>query len=97
LIDLNQISTRKEKITDSVFCNEIKNAIKLLLDFVRDYVPRSPYFNEVVILSANFNNLEAEKRQGVIDFKDADLKRNRFLTQILTIPDLIVEELQNAA
>lgn len=95
-MDINQIITRKESITDSVFCNEIKNAIRLLLDFVRDFVPKSPYFNEVIILSANFNNLETEKRQGIIDIKDAEVRRNRYLTQILTIPDLVMEELQHA-
>ncbi|MBL7773545.1 MAG: hypothetical protein JNM95_11835 [Chitinophagaceae bacterium] len=92
-----QIQLKIEQINDCVAGNEINNAIKILLDLVKDYAAKTMFFKEVTILSANYHSLESEKRMGVLSMQDAELKRNKLLMQILSIPDDLVCELQNAA
>ncbi|MEM1215588.1 MAG: hypothetical protein AAGJ82_07885 [Bacteroidota bacterium] len=89
----NDINKRVEEIQDLIATDKVRDAIKLLLGFVRDFSDEKEDVNEVIVISQKSNRLEKLERRGAISFDDATTERNKLLYQILDFMDSIVDNL----
>ncbi|CAK8717016.1 Effector-associated domain-containing protein [Candidatus Electrothrix laxa] len=64
--------------------DNLKEAVKRLMDFVRDFGEEdSEHLNEVIVISSNFNRLEKTERRGTLSYDEAAQRRNKLLYQSL--------------
>ncbi len=78
--------------------DEVPEAMKLLLDFVRDFSDDKEDKKEVIVISHSYNRLERQERRGVLNFELADQQRRKLLYQILDFMDDMMDRLsQNLA
>ncbi len=85
----NKIRERSEEIHLLIASDSIPQAIKLLLDYVRDFSDDKSDVNEVIVISSGYHRLEKAERRGVLAFEEVELKRNQILYQILGLIDSI--------
>ncbi|MFK8007285.1 MAG: hypothetical protein AB8H03_12985 [Saprospiraceae bacterium] len=77
------IQSRLFEIQDLIAMDEVSNAIKLSLDFVREFSEDHEKLHMVVLLSSQFNYNKNQMNLGLIKYEDVYLKRNQILTGIL--------------
>ena len=85
----NNIRERSEEIQLLIASDSIQQAIKLLLDFVKDFSDDKDDVNEVIVLSSGYSRLEKTERRGSLPFDQIEQKRNQLLYQILGLLDSI--------
>ena len=85
----NDIGKRAEEIQLNIASDNIPQAIKLLLDFVKDFSEDKDNINEVIVLSSSYNRLDKAERRGTLPFDQIEQKRNQLLYQILGLIDSI--------
>ncbi len=73
--------------------DNIRQAIKKLLDFVKDFSDDSADKHEVIIISSNYHRLQRESRTGLINVKDSIQQRNSLLFQMLEFIDDLIDRL----
>lgn len=83
---------RITEIKDLVASGDLSRAIKRTLDLTREMNQNKEYLNEVVILSSNLYGLESKIRQNIIETNTAEIIRNKFLYQLLSLLDRIHEQ-----
>jgi hypothetical protein len=85
----NDIQARRFEVQMLIAEDNIKEAVKRLMDFVRDFADEdSDCLNEVIVISSNFNRLEKAERRGTLSYDEAAQRRDKLLYQAL---DLIKE------
>lgn len=75
------------EIHELIALDNIPQATKRLLDFVRDFSEENEQLNEAIIICNNCNRLLKQERRMVLSFEQIELQRNRILFQILNFLD----------
>ena len=83
----NHIKERSEEIQLLIASDSVQQAIKLLLDFIRDFSNEKEDINEVIVISSSYSRLEKAERRGVLPFEQVEMKRNQLLYQVLGLLD----------
>lgn len=89
----NHIQERSEEIQMLIASDSVQQAIKLLLDFIRDFSNDKEDINEVIVISSSYSRLEKAERRGTLPFEQVEIKRNQLLYQILGLLDDITNNL----
>jgi hypothetical protein len=93
MVPANDIAGRSEEIRLLIAEDNVGQATKRVMDFVRDFSEDRESLNEVVVISNSFSRLERKDRQGLLDFDEADKQRRRLLFQILGLVDAVEQAL----
>ncbi|QYZ66479.1 MAG: hypothetical protein HPY30_11025 [Gammaproteobacteria bacterium (ex Lamellibrachia satsuma)] len=71
--------------------DNISEAIKRLMDFVRDFSrDNADDLNEVIVISASYNRLNKAERRGTTAFDEIEQRRNKLLYQALALMDGVI-------
>lgn len=89
----NSIQERTEEIQSLIAADNVPQAIKLLMDFVRDFTADKENVQEVIVISSNYHRLEKIERRGSIPYEQIEQNRSKLLYQILGLIDSIENEL----
>lgn len=89
----NDIGKRTDEIRDLIFNDKVTQAVKRMMDFVRDFSGDKGDLREVIVISASYHRLEKAERRGTLHFEDLEERRTKLLFQALELIDGIVEEL----
>ncbi|MBL3589539.1 MAG: hypothetical protein DIZ78_08020 [endosymbiont of Escarpia spicata] len=87
----NDLSQRHQQIQLLFADDNISEAIKRLMDFVRDFSrDNADDLNEVIVISASYNRLNKAERRGTTGFDEIELRRNKLLYQALALMDGVI-------
>ena len=87
MIFSNDISKRCEEIQLLIAEDNIPQATKRLMDFVRDFSQDREDLNEIVIMSASYNRLRRKERGNLLNYDEIERKRNQILMSMLGFLD----------
>lgn len=73
--------------------DNVRHAAKRMLDFVRDFSEDRADLNEIVVITSNYNRLERNERNNLIEFREAGVQRNKILFHMLEFIDALVDRL----
>jgi hypothetical protein len=94
----NDIRLRRGEIHNLIAEDCVAEAIKRLMDYVRDFAEQDQDpLNEAIVISASFKRLEKAERQGILDFDKLEQKRNRLLYQLLELMDNVTGQASGLA
>lgn len=82
------ILARKEEIQELIANDNIRDAVRRAMDFVKDFGDKSNLY-EVIIFSNNFNQLQGLLRLSQVSFEEATRRRNQILLGILDLLDQV--------
>lgn len=91
-IEPNDILKRAEQIEDLISSNRLEQAIKRLLDFVRDFANDSFYKKQVILLSANIIEMKNNQMNNILSYETICLERNRLIMSMLGLVEQITEQ-----
>jgi hypothetical protein len=83
------IKERRVEIELLIADDNIAEAVKRLMDYVRDFSADNEDLNEVIVISANFKRLEKAERRGMIDFDEVGSRRDKLLYQVFGLMDSV--------
>ncbi|RRS33347.1 MAG: hypothetical protein OI74_08120 [Gammaproteobacteria bacterium (ex Lamellibrachia satsuma)] len=87
----NDLSQRHQQIQLLFADDNISEAIKRLMDFVRDFSrDNADDLNEVIVISASYNRLNKAERRGTTAFDEIEQRRNKLLYQALALMDGVI-------
>ena len=89
-------SKRYQEIQTLFARDEVQQAIKRLMDFVRDYSSESNHnenINDAIVISAAFSRLEKHERRGILAISDVEQERQKLLYKALGLLDDVVEQI----
>ena len=69
--------------------DNVSQAIKRSMDFVRDFGNHRDLLNEVIVISGNYNRIKNNSRRGLLAVDEADPKFNKLLYQLLDLLDQV--------
>lgn len=90
----NDIKLRSEEIQTLVATNDIKPAIKRLMDFARDFSKDDRHLDEVIVLSAEYHDLETARRRENIDYQTATKEKRKLLFTAFELMRTIIQDLR---
>ncbi len=93
MVASNDIAGRSEEIQLLIAADNIGQATKRVMDFVRDFSEDREDLKEVIVISNSYTRLERRERQGVLEFDEAEKHRRKLLFQILGLLEAIEQEL----
>ena len=93
MVASNDIAGRSEEIQLLIAADNIGQATKRVMDFVRDFSEDREDLKEVIVISNSYTRLERRERQGVMEFDEAEKHRRKLLFQILGLLEAIEQEL----
>jgi hypothetical protein len=91
------IKERRVEIELLIADDNIAEAVKRLMDYVRDFSADNEDLNEVIVISANFKRLEKAERRGMIDFDEVGSRRDKLLYQVFGLMDTVTGALGGVA
>lgn len=91
MVAANDINQRTEEIQMLIASDNVPQATKRLMDYVRDFSESKDFLNEVIVISATYNRLDKQERRSLINFDEAEKRRNRLLFQMLQL----IEDIQD--
>lgn len=91
------IKERRVEIELLIADDNIGEAVKRLMDYVRDLSTDKEDLNEVIVISANFKRLEKAERRGLIDFDEVGSRRDKLLYQVFGLMDSVTSALGGVA
>lgn len=83
----NDIGKRYQEIQFLVAEDNVPQAVKRLMDFIRDFSDDTECLNEVIVISSSYHELKKEYRKGVVPFEQYEQRRNRILFWMLGLLD----------
>lgn len=83
------VNTIKEQVAQ----NRLEQAIEELKNFMQNH----DYYNEVIIQSARYNDIESQIRMNTVSKIDADVEKNKIRLAILQIADNIQKHIIKSA
>jgi hypothetical protein len=83
----NDIARRRDEIKFLIADDNVLQALKRLLDFVRDFSDDTDHLNEGIVISASYARLEKHERRGTLPFQDVVQQRTQLLYQALALID----------
>ncbi|CAK8711404.1 MAG: hypothetical protein CDV28_11819 [Candidatus Electronema aureum] len=87
----NDIKERHSEVQMLFAEDNINEAVKRLMDFVRDFSQdNSDNLNEVIVISSSFSRLEKAERRGTLSYDEVDQKRNKLLYQALDLMETVI-------
>jgi hypothetical protein len=87
----NDLSQRYQQIQLLFADDNIGDAIKRLMDFVRDFSRDDKEdLNEVIVISASYKRLDKVERRGTAGFDEIEQRRNKLLYQALALMDGVI-------
>ncbi|MCI5158200.1 MAG: hypothetical protein D3906_07110 [Candidatus Electrothrix sp. AUS1_2] len=87
----NDIKKRHSELQMLFAEDKIPEAIKRLMDFVRDFSQDdTDTLNEVIVISSNFSRLEKAERRGTLNYDEVDQKRAKLLYQSLELMEAVI-------
>ena len=92
MIKANDFVGRTEEIYDLVSDDHVEQALKRILDFVKDFSSDREYQNEVVIAIGEYKGIKGTLRRGEIDWKEAGSERRKLLLRVLGLITAIEED-----
>ena len=93
----NDVRQRRTEIQLLVAEDSIAEAIKRLMDYVRDFSQEEDPLNEVIVISASYRRLEKAERQGTLEFDTLEQRRNKLLYQALGLMDSVTSQASRLA
>ncbi len=93
MVQPNNILKRQEEIQMLIAEDNVRHAAKRMLDFVRDFSEDRADLNEIVVITSNYNRLERNERNNLIEFREAGVQRNKILFHMLEFIDALVDRL----
>jgi tetratricopeptide (TPR) repeat protein len=78
------------KVRELVAGNKIEEAIQQMIDLAK--IVGQDYWDEALTISANYQSLENELRQGLLGPTEAQARRNRLIDQLLDLGRIIERE-----
>ena len=93
IVPPNDIGSRCIEIQDLIAGDNVCQATKRLMDFVRDFSSQKEHLQEVIVISATYNRLDKYERRNTLSFNDLEVKRNQLLFQILDLLDEVQKQL----
>ncbi len=88
----NDIKARKEEIHDLIADGDIRQGVKRVLDFARNFSDENEHINEAVAISADFNLLRDTERKRTLVFDEFRRQRTMLISQILDFIDRVIED-----
>ena len=79
------IISRKEQIQLLIAADNIPEAVRRSMDYIKDFGNNKNDLMEVIVYSNNFSQLTRMERQGQIDLDDARRRRNQVLFGMLEL------------
>jgi hypothetical protein len=87
----NDIKERHFEVQMLFAEDNIDQAVKRLMDFVRDFAQdSSEHVNETIVISSSFSRLEKAERRGTLSYDEAEQKRNKLLYQALDLMEEVI-------
>ena len=93
MVASNDVAGRSEEIHLLIAADNVGQATKRLMDFVRDFSEDRENLKEVIVISNSYTRLERLERQGLLEFDEAEKHRRKLLFQILGLLESIEQEL----
>ncbi|MCB9352267.1 MAG: ABC transporter ATP-binding protein [Lewinellaceae bacterium] len=91
MIPANDILGRRNEVKDYVAASDIENAVRRLIDFMRDFIPEME--NDALLLSRKFTDLERNERLALLDYKDTEITKGQISNGILKTLDIAYSKL----
>jgi phenylalanyl-tRNA synthetase alpha subunit len=89
----DNIAERHQEIQMLVADDEVPQAVKRLMDFVREFSKNKDDLNDIIVISASYNRLEKHERRGTLPTSEVEQQRNQLLYRALSLLDDIVEQI----
>lgn len=86
----NEKKEAVDKVRELVARNKIEEAIRQMIDLAK--IIGADYRDEALTVSANYQSLENELRQGLLGPSEAQTRRNRLIDQLLDLGRIIERE-----
>jgi hypothetical protein len=86
------ITAKHQRIQQSIASDDIESAIKLSMDFARDFSSDNESLHEIIVISNSYNRLNKDERRGILEYDKADNKRVNLLFKMLDLLDSITQE-----
>ncbi len=86
MIPANDISGRRNEIKDFLAAADLDNAVKRLIDFLRDFLPELE--NDALLLSRKYSDIERNERLGLLDYQAIEIAKNQVGNGMLKTLDL---------
>lgn len=96
MIESSDIVRRSDEIRELIANNEGIEAVKKLMDFVRDFSENRRHLDEVTVISADLRQLESELRRERIKFAAARKIRNSIIFSSLELMSTVVDAASKA-
>lgn len=93
MIAPNDIDGRGQEIELLVAADNVIQATRRLMDFVRDFSQNPEHRQEVIVISNSYTGLDRRERQGVMPYADAERERRKLLYEILGLIEAIKNDL----
>jgi hypothetical protein len=88
----NDLAARAGEVQELVGDDRIVDAIKRLMDLLRDFSDNRELVQEVIVLSAKYKRLEKAERQRTLTYDELERQRTPMLFQVLQIVDQVSEQ-----
>ena len=72
-----------------------KDELESVLEKLQYYLKNSKALDEVILHSASYNDVMKQIRMNTIDFKDADVKKNKIRYALIDIVGVLEDEAEN--
>ena len=89
MTESNNILERAQLIQTLIADDRVPEAVKMLLDFVRDFSEDKEDVNEVIVISSSYNRLDKAERRRTLPYEQIEERRNQLIYQILGLLDSI--------
>lgn len=93
----NDIRGRALEIQGLICTNQVSQAVKLALDFVRDFSEDRDDLTDIILISNNHSSLEQGPHGLPTDNEDLERRRNKILVRLLDLVYSIQEAVPQAA
>ena len=93
MIEPNDIGKRSQEIHLLVAEDNVPQAVKRLMDFIRDFSEDNERLKEVTVISASYHRLEKLERRGTLSFEKTEQQRNTILFRMLDLLHSVQEQL----
>lgn len=91
-VEANDIALRAEMIENIIAKAQLDNAIKLLLDFQRDFDFFKNFRKPAIILSENYNEWSMNKINNTVPRDILNRERNEIIDRMLNLISSIMEQ-----
>ena len=94
MIPSNDILGRRNEIKDCIAAADMENAVKRLIDFVRDFYISME--DEVILLCMEYSELAKEERMRLEQREDIKLTKRQIAYRVLVILNHVYEKIPRA-